>query len=237
MVYAALLGVLAMCGVLVQGLRWHGNTELHTLIETVCALLALMGSAIALTRYYTRKTATYLLFGSGLLGAALLDGYHAMMTSSFLSGQTASAHVALTPWSGVAARVFLGLLLFFSSLAAKNEEQSRLVRGLGERSIYAVVGASTLVCFFVFTLVPLPATVYPLAILHRPADLLPSLFFGLAAMQCIRKGAWKTNPFDHWLILSLIAATSGHLFYLVFSGSLYDAVTLRGICSRCCHSC
>jgi hypothetical protein len=108
MVYAALLGVLAMCGVLAQGLRWHGNAELHTLIEAVCALLALMGSAIALTRYYTRKTATYLLLASGLIGAVMLDGYHAMITSSFLSGQTASANGALTTWSGVTPRVFLG---------------------------------------------------------------------------------------------------------------------------------
>lgn len=102
MVYAAFLGGLAACGVLVQGVRWRGNAELHTLIETVCALLALMGGAIALTRYYTRKTARYLLLGSGLIGATLLDSYHAMMTSSFLMGQTASAHVALTPWSGLA---------------------------------------------------------------------------------------------------------------------------------------
>jgi PAS domain S-box-containing protein len=227
MVYAALLGLWATFGVIVQGVRWHGNAELHTLIETVSTLLALMGSAIALTRYYTRKTAMYLLLGSGLLGAALLDGYHATITSSFLSGQTASAHGIVTPWSGVAPRVFLSLLLFFGSLASKNEAENRLAGRIGERGIYAVVGASTLACFFVFTLVPL-APLYTVAILHRPADLLPSLFFGLAAMQFIRKGTWKTDTFDHWLILSLIAAMSGHLFCLVFSGSLYDAPYFAG---------
>ena len=228
MVYAAFLGISAASGVLVQDIRWHGNAELHTLIETISTLLALVGGAIALTRYYTRKTAAYLLLGGGLIGAALLDSYHAMMTSSFLMGQTASAHVALTPWSGLAPRVFLGLLLFFSSLTSNDETENRLVNRLGDRGIYGVVGVSTLVCFFVFTLVPLPATIYPLAVLHRPADLLPSLLFGLAAVQFIRKGAWKTDVFDHWLILSLIAATSGHLFCLAFSGALHDAPYFAG---------
>jgi len=55
MVYAGFLSVLATCGVLVQGIRWHGNAELHTLIETVSTLLALMGGAIALARYYSRR--------------------------------------------------------------------------------------------------------------------------------------------------------------------------------------
>src|SRR6266849_9111763 len=167
MVYGALLGTLATSSLLIHGIRWHGNAELHTLFETVSTLLALMGSAIALTRYYTRKTAKYLLLGSGLLGATLLDGYHAVMTSSFLSGHTASALVVLVPWSGVAPRVFLSLLLLFSSLASNNEAQNRLFRRIGERGVYVLAGASALACFFIFMLVPLPPPLYPHALLCR----------------------------------------------------------------------
>jgi PAS domain S-box-containing protein len=67
-----------------------------------------------------------------------------------------------------------------------------------------------------------------MAFLHRPAELIPSLFFGLAAVNYLRHGAWKTDSFEHWLILSLIAAMSGHLFYLLFSASLYDAPYFAG---------
>jgi PAS domain S-box-containing protein len=223
MIYAALLGLVATCSVFVHGAPWHGNRELHTLFETTSAWLGLLGAAIALTRYYTKRTATYLLLGSGLLGATLLDGYHAAITSSFLAGWTPSALAAITPWSGVTARVFLALLLFLSSLASRNEAQKRMVSKIGERGVYALVGASTLACFFILTFLPLPPALYSHALLNRPADLIPSLFFGLAALMHLRNGAWKTNTFEHWLILSLIAAMSGHLFYMVFSPSLYDA--------------
>jgi PAS domain S-box-containing protein len=217
------VGALAACSVLTHGIHRHGSAELHTLLETISVLLGLMSSAIALTRYYTRKTATYLLLGSGLLGATLLDSYHAVITSSFLAGRTPTALAPLAVWSGVTPQVFLALLLFFSSLTSNNEAENRLAHRIGERGVYLVTGVSTLACFLAFTFVPLSPSLYPHAILNRPAHLVPALFFGLAALEHLRKGAWKTGSFEHWLILSLITAMSGDLFYLTFSSSLNDA--------------
>ena len=220
--YSLLLAALAFCSFSIGHGSWRGNTELHTLLETISTLLALVGSAVAIMRYHTRKTVTYLLLGSGLLGATLLDGYHAVITSSFLAGRTPSSLDAIAAWSGVTPRVFLALLLFLHSLESRNEAQGRLVRRVGERGVHAWVGAFTLACFLIFTFVPLPPALYPDAILNRPVDLIPAVFFGLAALQHLRKGAWKTNSFEHWFILSLIASMSSHLFYLPFSAALLD---------------
>jgi hypothetical protein len=63
-----------------------------------CALFAAVN---ALIRYYTRKTGAYLMLGSGLAGAALLDVYHAVVTSSFCGACSSSSLSALTPWSGM----------------------------------------------------------------------------------------------------------------------------------------
>jgi len=223
MAYAALLLVLAGFSIPCRLSTWHENAELHTLLETISTVLALLAGAIALKAYYTKKIPAYLLLGSGLVAASLLDGYHTVITSSFVVGRTPSTFAAITAWSGVTPRVFLALLTFLSALAPKTQAETRLVRWIGEWGVHALVGASTLASFLVFTRVPLPLELYPHAFLHRPSNLVPSLFFALAAVAHFRNGAWKTNSFEHWLILSLIAASAGHLFYLLFSGELYDA--------------
>jgi PAS domain-containing protein len=54
------------------------------------------------------------------------------------------------------------------------------------------------------------------------------VYAGFLSVLAIRKGAWKTSSFDHWFILAMIAGMSGHLFYLLFSGSLNDAAYFAG---------
>src|SRR5438046_1832025 len=97
----AVLVILLMAGYFpARRAAWHINGELHTLLEVSATLLGLTAGAMALVRYYTRKTGTYLLIGCAFLAAALLDGYHAVITSSFLAGYISGTHTALTAWSG-----------------------------------------------------------------------------------------------------------------------------------------
>jgi len=100
---------------------WRGNAELHTLLETISSLLALTAGAMALVRYYAKKSSSFLLLGSCFLGAGVLDAYHGSITSSFLAGLTPSALSALTPWSGVVSRVFMSLLMC-ANLVVSNKE-------------------------------------------------------------------------------------------------------------------
>ena len=55
MAYAALLLVLAGFSIPCRLSTWHGNAELHTLLETISTVLALLAGAIALKAYYTKK--------------------------------------------------------------------------------------------------------------------------------------------------------------------------------------
>src|SRR5450631_2509502 len=107
--YAFLIAALLLAAVPIHRVVWDGNAELHTLLETVSTFVALVAGGMALARYYAKKSGTFLLLGSGFLGAALLDGLHAVLTSSFFAGRTPSALSALTPWSGLASRFFLSL--------------------------------------------------------------------------------------------------------------------------------
>jgi signal transduction histidine kinase/CheY-like chemotaxis protein len=224
LVYALLFVILLLGAFPLRRVAWRSNAEFHTLLETIATLLALTTGAMALVRYYSKKSSMFLLLGSAFLGAALLDGYHAVITSSFFAGRTPSALSALTPWSGVISRVFLSLLMCASLLAWKREMQRPEAGRVREGVVYLLVGVWTLVSFFFFALIPLPPAYYPNLPVHRPAELVPALFFGMAAVGYWRKGSWKTDDFEHWLVLSLVVTAIGHLAYMPFSSKLFDTL-------------
>lgn len=77
----------------------------------MATLLSFFVGVIALVRYYSQKTLSYLILGTGFLGASLLDGYHTVVTSSLCGGCTPSLFSALIPWTGVVSRLFLSMLM------------------------------------------------------------------------------------------------------------------------------
>ncbi len=64
-----------------RGLTWQGGPELHTIMEAIATLLALMVGTLALLRFYSKKNNTFLFIGSGFIGSGLLDGYHTLVTT------------------------------------------------------------------------------------------------------------------------------------------------------------
>ena len=76
--------VLIFVSVPLRDLSWRGSTDLHTIMEVVAALLELAVGGLALLRYHSLKQVTFLFVGMGFFGTALLDAYHATVTSQFL---------------------------------------------------------------------------------------------------------------------------------------------------------
>ncbi len=100
---------------------------------------------MALVRFYTAKNNTLLLIGAGFLGTTFLDGYHAVVTSSFFAENFPSGLPSLIPWSWVASRWFLSVLLFLSWLAWRLEQRDPQRWALSETKVYFSVAALTLV--------------------------------------------------------------------------------------------
>lgn len=51
---------------------------------------------------------------------------------------------------------------------------------------------------------------------------MPAFFFALAAIGYLWRGAWKTDDFEHWLVLSLILCAIGHMGYMSFYSQIFD---------------
>src|SRR3984893_8906976 len=195
---------------------WLGSAQLHTLIETITTLLGLTTGTMALVRYYTRKSSTYLILGSGFLGVAILNSYHTAITSSFLAGRTPSALSALTTWSGAVPQVFLSLVLCASLVSWKIEKGRSTPIRIKESYIYCLVGLWTVATFLFFAFVPLPAGYFPDKVITHPSDLIQTVLFVIAVIGYLLKGVWKDDDFEHWFLISLIIGVNLHLFFLSY---------------------
>jgi PAS domain S-box-containing protein len=92
-----------------------------------------------------------------------------------------------------------------------------------ESLVYALVGIWTLACFSFFVLVPLPVGYQAGPVFQRPQELWPALFYVLAVAGYLRKGRWKRDPFEHWLVISILLC-AGQSLYMSTSDKLYDAM-------------
>jgi signal transduction histidine kinase/CheY-like chemotaxis protein len=220
--YGLLILLLLLGSPLVGRLQLQTTAAFHTLLETIGCELALITGAMALVRYYTKKDGTFLILGGGFLGTAVLDSYHAVVASSVLTRLSPSAPSNLITWSGVTSRVFLSLLMCASVMVWRIEgEKPARIR---ESVVYTLIGFWAVASFLIFFVAPLPRAYYPQLMIHRPPELAPALFFALAMIGYLRKGMWKTDDFENWLVLSLIVATASHLAYMSFYGKPFDSL-------------
>jgi len=222
--YLALFGVLFYGVLFLAYLQptWVGDKQLHTLIETVAGHLGFTVGVLALVRFYSKKNNTFLFIGTGFIGTGLLDAYHALVTSSYLADYLPSGLPSLIPWSWVASRIFLSILLFFSWFAWRRERDLGEEGRISERDVYLIAGGLTLISFLFFTFVPLPPAYYPDLYFDRPQEFVPAFFFTLALIGYLRKGTWKEDSFEHWLVIALIVSVMGQTVYMPFAFQNFD---------------
>ena len=220
--YVALFVVLFFAYLYLRDSTWRGDIALHTLMEAVATVLALAVGSLALVRYYSKKDNTFLFIGTGFVATAFLDGYHTVVSSSHFIDIFPSTPPSLIAWSWFAARIFLSLLLWMSWLYWRREDRLGAAGRISEKLVYSIVTALALVCFAIVAFVPMPAAYYQQLPFPRPQEFLPALFFLLALIGYLRKGKWKTDVFEHWLVLSLIVGFMGQAMFMSFSGRVFD---------------
>ena len=223
--YAGLSVVLVAAYLGVETVTWRaGNTQLHTIMEVVATTLALIVGIVALVRYYARSHNMILFLGVGFIGTALLDGYHAIVTSSAVQPFLPSQDFSLIPWSWNASRTFLALLMFLSWLAWRRELKLGEEGRIGSKWIYAGTAALTLLAFTFFAFVPLGAAYFPNLVFGRPEEFVAAVFFALALRGYLSKGLWRDDPLDHWIVNSLIVGVLCQAMFMPRSYALFDGM-------------
>ncbi|MHA1570206.1 MAG: MASE3 domain-containing protein, partial [Alphaproteobacteria bacterium] len=163
---------------ILRGSDWLGTLQLHTLMEVAGAILAIIIGVLALTSFYSQKDRIFLFVGTGFLGSFFLDGYHALVTSKFFAHYLPSELPTLIPWSWIASRQFLAIMLFLGWLVSHLEKQRGPSRQVSDRTVYRFSIILTVASFVFFAFFPLPRAYYPDLVVHRPEEIAAALFFG-----------------------------------------------------------
>lgn len=215
-----------LCAVFIalREVSWKGSPQLHTLMELAATLLAFSVGALALVRFYSVHRPLYLFVGSAFIGAGLLDGYHGIVTSTFFQDLFPSPPPSLLPWSWIASRFFLSLVLWYSYVDWRRRQANVEAVPIRDKQVYFSAAILTLTSFLFFAFVPLPRAYYPEYVFHRPGEWLPALFFLMALIGYLRKGDWRNDRFEHWLVLSLLVSFLGHAMFMSLSSSLFDTL-------------
>ena len=205
-----------------RGVAWKSSSEVHTLLEVIATFLALTVGTFALVRFYSAKSNIFLFLGAGFLGTAFLDGYHAVVTSTFFAPFLPSDLPALIPWSWVASRFYLSVLLCLA-LGAETRQARLGDKGrFTEHTVYGFCAVTTLASFLFFAFVPLPRAYYPEFIFHRPEEFVPAVFLLMALVGFLRQGEWRESSFKHWLVISLVVGLAGQAAFMSFSQQVFD---------------
>ena len=201
---------------------WQGSSTLHTIMEIIATLLAASVGYFSIKRFHKCNDTKFLIIGAGFLGTAALDAYHAAVTSTLIKNYLPSSLSSLIPWSWVASRLFLGFMLVFSYIQYKREMKLGSAAHVASKTIYIFIAVLTVLCMLFFALVPLPRAYYPEFFFHRPEEFVPAVLFLIALVGYWKKGLWKRDTFEHWLILALIINFISQSVFMSCSGHLFD---------------
>lgn len=219
------LGMASILGyLLLRNVGWQGGKQLHTLKEVLATFLASTVGAVAIVRYYSKKNITFLFIGTAFVGTALLDGYHTIVTSEFFDALFPSSPPSLIPWSWNASRTFLAILMFLSLVYWRKGRNNGVANRFNENQLYFIVAALCILSFYVFAFVPLPRSYYPELLWGRPQEFISGALFLMALAGYLKKGAWKTDSFEHWIVLSLIIGSGIQILFMPSSFGLFDAM-------------
>ncbi len=202
---------------LLRDIEWASSSELHTLFEAIATVFAFIVGTIALLRFYTNKNNKFLFIGSAFLCTALLDCFHTVATSDLFSVKLKTEVSVIIPWSWIVSRLFLAVLLWLS-LKEGIEPKKRFA----EIRVFLGIFSFALLTLSFFWIIHLPYPYYPEYIIHRPQELFALFFFILALFGYLRKGEWKTDHFEHWLVIALILSVADEGLFMIFSARLFD---------------
>ena len=221
-VYVTIFLTLVLLSMTLIQTDWKGSAQVHTVMETIATMFAFVVGVSSLARYYTSKSQTFLLIGVGFIGAAFLDSYHVVVTSTFLVNAIPSMPTPLITWSGTASRTYLSLFMLLSWAVWRFDGVQIRFGKIRDYEMFLGVFAFIAIILAVVTLAPLPRTYFSGFFIHRPEELIPAVFFLLALVGYIRKKHWKFDDLEHWIVIFLLVSVITQVGFISLSGHMFD---------------
>jgi diguanylate cyclase (GGDEF)-like protein/PAS domain S-box-containing protein len=216
----------ALLAAVVVGTSHGFDGHVHGVLEAVGITLSLVVALVALIRYQAQSSASFLLVGLAFLGAALLDGLHVGLSAAAFAGWRDLDPAIVVPASELPGRLYLAAMLIGSwigwRLESRPEGARRVTPAAAVVAALPVLAASLLAGLAAAQLMPAPGVL-------PPAFQAAPLALTLAALTAyLHKGAWRTYPGEHLLVMALVVATVGQAALMLPFGPGLGAGHLAG---------
>lgn len=198
------------------------NSELHTILETLSTVFAMLLGILLLISYYSKKTNLLLFLACGFIGASVFDLLHTFVTSSFLSHYLPTHDEALSPWSWLVSRIFLSVFICLGCFFWFYELKQKRVVAVSEKKLYSLLVVSVILVSVLFFNVTFTFGHVQFLIFKRPQELIPAFFFVLAFVGFLMKKSWKVEQFEFYLLVFLFINIINHLVIMSMSSSVND---------------
>jgi PAS domain-containing protein len=198
---------------------WTSDIYFHTNLEVVATLIALLVGTLSLVRFYTKKSALFLMVGIGFIGTGVLDGYHTLVTSISFKEQIPLDIQHLIPWSWFASRTFTALFFMGTAMYITEKHQPEL----NERYPYYFSILFLFIVVYLISTVALPdpsslSDFYP-----RIAEIIPAFIYMLALIIYIIRKNNKENTFATYLAFSIVLNVLAEYPLMINSETVFDA--------------
>ena len=210
--YAGTALALAVVAALLHGREWAVPAAGAALAELAAAVLAIVCGLLSIVRHYSRRERHFLFVGVTFLGAGLFDAFQVL---ALLRAPGSPLAAAAAAWGWFGSRLFLSMLLARLAMVPRRPVRAELE--LDESVLYLTALLLTAVGLSVLLMAPLTP---PGRMGGFLAQLIPALFLLLALAANLRRGGWRRNGFEHWLIISILLGLGAQLL----AGSLAQPI-------------
>ena len=192
------------------------NAYIHIILEIIVTFIVLFVSVLALVQYYNNKTTSSLIIGCGYLSIAILSIFNAIVSSSLFTYIFLSDQSTFVLWSEFVSRLFLAGFLCLSLSFRQKEKKFGKTYWIKENIVYATT--LILITFFIqlLTVISLPPAGF-----IKILSVIPTVLFIYTLVGYLKKGDWRNNDFEYWLILSLIVLIC-QVLYTTLSFKVFD---------------
>ena len=199
-------------------LAWTGDQTMHSIVESMAMMLGLMAGTLALVRSYTSNDVNMLFLAIGFIVGALLDGHHLLVTSEYSSAGPDDPNTS--EWVWLNSRLFLALMAVSGVAAWSYLRRPDARFRIGKPFVFMASPLVFGVAILVSVVLPgyqdaLPVPWYFAETGATVAALL------VALMLYARKGAWRHETLDFWLMMAIVAALAAQTDYRVSDESMY----------------
>ncbi len=213
MQYLGLLLVMLPLSLFPPPIPFGAGELTEAVAETLAANLATLAGLVALLHCVATRNPLFAFISSGLLGAAMLDGAHALSAWGRVHGGAALGQALITSSS----RWFLPLWTWIGVWAASSRQSAAGLVRRRQAAIWLTAGGLTLLSLLWARHSAQEGQWGGLAGHLASA----ALFFG-AIEALLRRRQWPYDTFEHYLMLSLVLGFALNTMFLGGARHMYD---------------